>query len=185
MTETPLDLKEYLARHTPTKSSTAMWGKGTIPLRITGYLADEPPPLAYVTSVRAVVFKGDEVLVQRNRDGYNLLPGGRREPGETLEETLERELLEESGWTLGARSLLAVVHLQHLGPKPPDYRYVYPDFVWVIYVAEAESYRPEAMVDDGYEVDSGFRSVEEARRLVSDEWLILGAALAARGSAGV
>jgi len=41
-----------------------------------------------------------EVLVVREQNGAHLWPGGRREPNETLIETAQREVLEETGWTV-------------------------------------------------------------------------------------
>jgi ADP-ribose pyrophosphatase YjhB (NUDIX family) len=173
------DLAAYLGRLVPMGTATAMWGDGTMPLRITGYLTSEPPPLAYVTSARAVVFKGDEVLVPRNRHSYHVVPGGRREAGETPEQTIVRELLEETGWLVRVEPLVAVTHLQHQGPKPEGYPYLYPDFLWSIHVAAAVSPRPGAKLADDYEEEAVFRPIAEARRLITDDPTVLDAAVAA------
>ena len=176
------DLAAFLDRHTPFGEAAAVWGGGTLPLRIRGYLSEDLPPLEYVTSVRCVVFRGDSVLVMRNQDGSShVIPGGRRGPGETLQETLERELLEETGWTAGSAALLGFVHIHHLSPKPADHPYPYPDFVWAIYVAEAVSFSAAARLPGDYEVDASFQPIEEARAaLPEDNRLWLAAALAHR-----
>src|SRR5215204_4568650 len=98
----PSDLDAFLARHEADAVQIVAWGTAAspIPLRIAGYLSEELPPLEYVTSVRGVVFRGNRVLVMRNRDEVHVLPGGQREGGETLVETLQREVLEEAGWTV-------------------------------------------------------------------------------------
>ena len=57
------------------------------------------------------------------------MPGGQREPGETLEEALRREVREESGWLIDSVSILGFIHLEHLGPKPSGYRYPSPHFL--------------------------------------------------------
>jgi 8-oxo-dGTP pyrophosphatase MutT (NUDIX family) len=101
----PSDLGRFLAGYAPDDVQMVEWGAegNPGPLRVAGYLSRELPPLPYVTSVRAVVSRGDLVLVMRNRDGVHVLPGGQREPGETLVQTLEREVLEEAGWTIDVR----------------------------------------------------------------------------------
>jgi ADP-ribose pyrophosphatase YjhB (NUDIX family) len=48
-------------------------------------------------AVRAVALRGDEVLLLRGAAGDYRFPGGGVDPGETLEESLRRELLEECG----------------------------------------------------------------------------------------
>lgn len=177
------DLAAFLARHTPLAAESAVWGGGTLPLRITSYLAGEPPPLAYVTSANSLVFRRDLLLVGRNRDGVHIVPGGRREAGETLEATLRREVLEETGWTIAEVSALGFMLHQHLGPGPPDYAYPYPHFVRLIYTAEAATFAPEAIVPDDYELGAAFRPIAEVRSLALTpaERLFLDAALRRRG----
>lgn len=63
-------------------------------------------------TVRAVIRKGPLVLVQvkQRPDGqrYMTLPGGRQEPGETMQECVARECLEEIGVAPLLRDILFV-----------------------------------------------------------------------------
>ncbi|MBM3934790.1 MAG: NUDIX domain-containing protein [SAR202 cluster bacterium] len=111
-------------------------------------------PKELVTSARAVVLKGDTVLVSTNKDDRHLLPGGRVEPGETYEETVRRELLEEAGVEVRPLRQVGIVHLHHTSPKPSNYKYIYPDFLWAVYHAEHVRDVPEAKVPDDYEISS-------------------------------
>lgn len=166
------DLADLLARLTPVAEESHVWGKGgpsPTPLRVRGYLGAELPPIGCVTSARAVVLRGDAVLALRSGSELRLLPGGRREGGETPEQAVRREVLEESGWTLGALSLLGFIHYRDLGPRrePPagsPYHYSYPDFTNPVYGAEAETYAEGALVPNEYEPE-GFTPmpIEEVR----------------------
>lgn len=134
-------------------------------LRVTSYRAAAPPPIEFVTSVRAIVLHDSSVMLVRAPDGTHILPGGRREAGEALIDTLMREVLEETGWTIEQLKLIGVKHFHHLTPMPHDYRYPYPDFLQMIYQAKAQQYLPEAHEIDGYELETKFIPIEEALRL--------------------
>jgi ADP-ribose pyrophosphatase YjhB (NUDIX family) len=59
----------------------------------------------------AVIFDGthEKVLLTRRSDnGLWCLPGGKMEPGETVEECCQREVLEETGLRIEPRRLIAV-----------------------------------------------------------------------------
>ncbi len=176
------DLTAFMASSVPIDEERALWADGTLPLAITSFIGDRLPPLELLTSVRSIVVRGSAILVLHNRHSSHIMPGGRREPGETLEETVRREVLEESGWTIARPTLLGFRHLRHLGPKPPDYRFPYPDFFWLIYVADAAEFVLGAKLSDDYEMDAEFHAFDTVRalELTRAERLYLDAALRAR-----
>jgi 8-oxo-dGTP pyrophosphatase MutT (NUDIX family) len=158
------DLTRFLAGREAQATDSVTWNGRTM-FRIDAYLDDRPPPLDYVTSVRGLVFRGESLLVVRNENGLHIWPGGRRERGETQEETLRRELLEETGWAVRDPIQLGFVLFHHLTPVPAAYAYPYPDFVHVMYVAEADVFLPEAKLEDDFELESAFRMLAEVQSL--------------------
>lgn len=158
------DLAAFLGRRIPAATETVDWGDG-FRFRAAVYLGGAVPPLAFVTSVRAVVLRGGEVLVQRDRTRRHVLPGGRREPGEAPEATLAREVREETGWSLRDTAPIGVLHYRHRAPRPPGYAYPYPDFLQMVYVGYAATFDPKVRLDDGFEIDTAFLPVAEARGL--------------------
>lgn len=90
----------------------------------------------YVTpklDVRAAVFKGDKILMVKEKDGGWTLPGGYVDVNESLSQAVEREVLEESGLVVKARELAAVFDHRKHGYKPHLYHfykiYVLSEFV--------------------------------------------------------
>lgn len=146
------DLAAFLARGAVIGRERQVWGTATT-LDVASYRCAELPPLTYVTSVRALVFRGDEVLATRQGEVWHIMPGGRREGDEELVATLAREVLEESGWTLGNPTLLGCLHLCHLTPRPAWSTYPYPDFLQPIYLASAAEFCPDALLPNEYEPD--------------------------------
>jgi 8-oxo-dGTP pyrophosphatase MutT (NUDIX family) len=155
-------------------------------LVIRTYLTDRPPPAALVSSVRAVVFRRDRVAVIQDGQGSgHVVPGGRTEPGETQEQALRREVLEECGWTIGPPRLFAVLHLHHLTPKPPGHDRPYPDFLQPVFAAEADAFHRRAIRRAG-EIETGSRMTRIGRALSlleEGQRILLTAALASREGA--
>lgn len=176
------DADAFLSRHKSLATGDEAWGDPAAPtlLRIAWYATSEEPPPAMVTSVRAIVTRGDAVLVVREPDGRPyIVPGGRCEAGETWEATLRREILEEVGWTLGDIRPLGVAHLRNLGPSPPGNPYPYPDAFQIVRAARAVAHRPDAMIFDEFVASSAFVPSAEAWRLPlrAGELALLDAAL--------
>ena len=81
-------------------------------------------------SVNAYIVHDDKILLQRRSDNGNWnLPGGGVEIGETLEMALHREVLEESGLTVGVTRYIGVYS------NPLETTLVYPDGRRLHYIA--------------------------------------------------
>lgn len=157
------DLEMFMAGRLPDSQDVETWGE--IRLSISGYLTQDIPPDRLITSVRCVILNQDKVMVVQNPDGYRVLLGGRRETGESFVETLRREVLEETGWSVREPLLLGFLQFHHLTPKPVDYLYPYPDFLQLVFAAEADQHEPEKRIEDDYETDPTFYVLTEAFKL--------------------
>lgn len=95
-----------------------------------GHLRAERGYLTPKVDVRAVVLNGQgEVLLTRERvDGRWSLPGGWADPGDSPREVAVREVREETGRTVRATRLLALLD-KDKHPHPPDLWAVYKLFV--------------------------------------------------------
>jgi 8-oxo-dGTP diphosphatase len=87
-----------------------------------------------MVGVGAVIFREDTVLlVERGREpscGKWSLPGGLVEVGESLQQAVKREVLEEVGLEVSVGDLVAVLDRVILDPKGNvEYHYVLLDFL--------------------------------------------------------
>ena len=172
-------IDKFLSQYEHKTEDIAIWADGAIKLRFRSYPNPVLPPIDLITSVRCVIKRDDEVLLCRNPDVTHILPGGKREQGESLSETLKRELLEETGWTVKQTRLLGFTHFHHLKPQPAMYKYPYPDFFNIIYTGIADSYHENQILEDDFEIESAFQPVSyiEAIGLPKSERLFLKLAL--------
>lgn len=95
--------------------------------------------------VSAVLFKDHKFLVEKRRlddtdPGFIELPGGHVEKGETLEQALRREILEELGLTIREMSFMfAGNHTASDGEKQRVHYFLVSEWEGVLSSAEAES----------------------------------------------
>lgn len=170
-----------IAGRTPSYAGEARWGP-KIHLSVRVFPCAEPPPSDLVTSVRGVVFKGSKVVVVDDGIDSHVMPGGRMEPGETISQTLARELREECGWSMPVPSLFAMICFRHLSARPDNYRYPYPDFLHLLFVGEAGDYRRDGL-KRADEIETGSRLVPISRALTTlsvEQQTILRLAIGAR-----
>lgn len=141
------DLAEFLGAHPAHAEYDEIWPLITpVPLRGRLAFSAELPPPRFRSSVQGIVVRPDGMVMflwpeTPSGNFSHLIIGGRSEPGETPEQTLVREVGEESGWRVRPLELLGFRHFRHLGPLTPEMAdRPYPDFVQPVYVAVAESY---------------------------------------------
>jgi 8-oxo-dGTP pyrophosphatase MutT (NUDIX family) len=70
----------------------------------------------------------------------HVLIGGRPEPGETPEQTIIREVGEETGWEVEPIQMIGFRHFFHLEPRSEKTDRPYPDFIQPIFAAIAVAY---------------------------------------------
>jgi 8-oxo-dGTP pyrophosphatase MutT (NUDIX family) len=165
------DVAQFLARLKPSGWADDAWGRARMRMRMTSYVSDEFPPVALVTSVRAIVHQGDHVVALRNPDGVHVTPGGRLSPDESFEGALRREVLEETGLAIVAAHYIGFLHFHHLTPKPDDYRYPYPDFFHAMYAARATG-TVRSGDADGWEEEAFLVPRDEAHRCIQHACIV-------------
>lgn len=74
---------EFLRDYSPVTVEAHTWGAGEIELTISSYVTCDEPPPQLVSSVRALVFRDESILLMHNVDGSHIHPGGRVETGES------------------------------------------------------------------------------------------------------
>ncbi len=117
-----------------------------------------PRPLILPSAGALVFDQAGRVLLQRRADdGIWNIPGGAMEPGETLEQTAQREVREETGLDIGGLKLLCVL-------SGPQFFHVYPSGDAVYHVAAiylAEQLRGTPGTDDAEATETRFFDVGE------------------------
>jgi 8-oxo-dGTP diphosphatase len=94
-----------------------------------------------------------EVIVCRSAAGWRFLPGGTREPGESLGDLARRELMEEAGARLTGPLRYFAAHIAD-SQRPVPYRphQPHPRAYWAYAVAHAQVIAPPVNPPDGEQV---------------------------------
>ena len=88
----------------------------------------------YRISLKAIIYNEQGQLLVTNEAGRGLhLPGGGMEYGETIEETLKRELHEELGY-------VGNIQYRIIGAEPMEMRTVRVCQMWIVAYIELENY---------------------------------------------
>lgn len=156
------DLADFLGPLAPFAKEMVTWTTGT--MRLECYLTDRPPPRRYVTSARAIVTDGDRVLVVHDPTNNHIMPGGRLERGETPEDALRREVIEETGWSLLHFRPIGILHYTHTEAVPEGWNFPHPDFLQIVYAGRPDEYHPELREGDEFVLGSEFVPIADVRR---------------------
>jgi 8-oxo-dGTP pyrophosphatase MutT (NUDIX family) len=81
------------------------------------YTTSVLPPIELCSAVMCVAISDGKVVLTRSERGWGML-GGHIEAGETLEDALRREALEEGGFTIDTHRLFAVRKITSRRPIP-------------------------------------------------------------------
>lgn len=129
-------LASFLKDLTPVAAEHVRWSDDH-EFEVESYFTSAMPPFDFVTSVRALGVRDGSVLVFDDEVGPHVIPGGRVEPGESALMTLGRELREEVGCEIvGDARAMGFIRFHHMGAKPPEYAYPYPDDLHLMYLVE-------------------------------------------------
>ncbi len=130
------------------------------PNEISLILDDTLPPRELITSALALAFHECNFLMTKLIERGWDIPGGHIEPGETPEQTMRREVMEEAAVELGSVRLLGYQQIRLLGDIPADYRYPHPESYQVFYIGHVTNILPFTPTDEAG--DRAFFIREEA-----------------------
>jgi 8-oxo-dGTP diphosphatase len=112
----------------------------------------ERPPETLVSHIHLTCRTSGGIVVC-GAEGRRFLPGGTRDPGEGVEDTARRELLEEAGATLkGPLRWLGARRGDHRRPEPYRPHLPHPVSYWLYAVADVTVDRPPSCPPGGEQV---------------------------------
>jgi 8-oxo-dGTP pyrophosphatase MutT (NUDIX family) len=94
-------------------------------------------PSQLIGLVKMVAYIGDEYIAIRGPDGW-WGPGGKIEPGESYLDTIQREMLEETGTQVKDFNLFGAFHCYSLLDKAPEPGLLWPEFYFLWGYGEVE-----------------------------------------------
>lgn len=141
-TEGPFDRERYTELRRIAAEMMGAYSE-TDPERVLALFAHQTGYATPKVDVRGVVFRGDAILLVREReDGLWTLPGGWADAGESPSEAVAKEIREESGYSARPVKLLAVLDRDRHGAPPLPWA-VYKLFI----LCELEGGAPASSVE--------------------------------------
>jgi ADP-ribose pyrophosphatase YjhB (NUDIX family) len=128
-------------------------------------------PLILVGSVVIVQDSDDRILLQQRKQPYGVwwIPGGLMELGESAEDTARRELLEETGITVGNLELIDVFS----GPQNFIKASNGDEFYVVTIAYSTRDFTGQPFINDTESLNFNFFKVQELPELVRSHRVIL------------
>jgi len=121
--------------------------------RISPQFTTDVPPDDIVSNVHVVAFVGDRIVLCRDGRDVWFLPGGTREPGESIHDCVVRELAEEAGARLtGELHILGAHRGVSEAPGPHRPHLPFPEVAWLWCYADVELVGPPSNPADGEHV---------------------------------
>ncbi|MCR5254610.1 MAG: NUDIX domain-containing protein [Acetatifactor sp.] len=114
-------------------------------------------PIYERTGVRAVIRRGEKVMMQQNKKGLYKLPGGGVQKGEEYEDALRREVEEETGLIVKPDSLISLGEILEMREDifSNGLKFVQHSYYYICEVEEKEGHIH--MTDS--EIEAGFHPV--------------------------
>lgn len=126
-------------------------------------LDDQLPPLDLISTSLGLFFEGDRLLMTRLRSRGWDIPGGHVEPGETPEQTVRREVYEETRAHLGEIAVFSHQKLMVHAPKPFGYAYPHPISYQMFYTGSIAGLDP--FVETAEVAERGYFALAEVYQL--------------------
>ncbi len=152
-------LEAYLAAYPSHHECFERWPvQGNMRVRLS--LAETLPPAGVSSSILSIVLNAKEQVLylwpgQRSGSIAHLLVGGRPEASETPDQTVIREIGEETGWRVRPLRMIGFRHFFQMEPWSQKSDRPYPDFIQPIYAACALAF-DERLVVPGDRIPAEF-----------------------------